>query len=151
MKRLYGVLPLLLVCILLSGCPSNSPVTTPAAPNPTSLTVINLDKTVLDQLVTVNNTVKTLRDQGKMAEAQVVTVQNYLLLAGQCLKATDTVALQAQGADLTSAQKSAIVTIWASSGLSAAKAQLSPNAVLIVSTIVTGVNQVLAIIGGPQL
>ena len=151
MNRICGSLLVLLACFALLGCPSSTPVNTPSAPNPTSLTVINIDKTVMDQLVTVNNTVKTLRDQGKMAEAQVIMVQNYLVVAGTCLANTDIVALQANGADLTSAQKSAIVAIWSDPGITGLKAQLSPDSALLVSSIVTGVNQVLALIGGPQL
>lgn len=141
MKRL---LVTTLVLFLFVGCAKNP---TPGTPPPPVQTA-NLSRTLADSLHTASNTLITLRDNGKLSQPETETVQNFILIAARNGKSMDAILLSS---DDWPTQRAKIVQLWVSSGLSTAKANLSPTAGAILDTIITSVNQILSAIGGPSI
>jgi len=140
-----------LLAFLSASCAKQTTTTAPAVPKPSSLTVANAMQTLSGVLTTANATLKTLRDNKTITEAETTTIQNYLVLASKCGQATDVILNQAQGANLTTAQKTAIIQAWAGAGITATNAQLSPTGQAVLATVRTVINQILAAVGGPQI
>lgn len=146
LKRALLSVLLSLSLLAFVSCASQSTVTPPATP--TNIQMATLSKALADGASTASKTVIALRDGGKITQAETVTVQNYILVA----LSTD----KAMNAELVSSddwptQRAKIIQLWAASGLTAAKANLSTTAGLVLDTIISVVNQIMATIGGPTI
>lgn len=136
----------LLVCMGCVGCAAKNP--TSGTSTPVSVQVANLNKALADTLVTSNKTIMQLRDAGKIPQGEVAVIQNYMLKAKDCGKATNAVL---SGSDDWPAQRNKIIQVWSRAGLNVATASLSPEAGLALQAIITLVNQILQVVGGPSL
>jgi hypothetical protein len=132
----------------LAGCAVRSTTTPPVPATPVNVQVSAINKTLADSLQTADRGVIVARDNKIITEAETVKIQNYIIIAAQAGKATDK---ELASADPWSVQQSKIIQIWISTGLSAAKSNLTANGNLILQTVIVVVNQVLVALGGPTI
>ena len=134
-----------LVLLTWIGCAAKNPT---GARTPENVQVANLSKTLADALRTGNKTIMQLRDSGKIQQAEVVKLQNYMVVAAKCGKATNAELISP---DDWPTQKTKIIQIWTNAGLSNAMASLSPEAGVALQTTVMVVNQIMEALGGPAI
>jgi hypothetical protein len=137
---------LALLMVLFVGCAARQPNATGTPPP--GVQVATLSRTLADTLHASNETVKTLRDEGKISQADTTIVQNYLVIAASAGKEMDA---ELMSADPWPMQAQKITSIWARTSIGIAAKNLSPPAAAILDNIINIVNQVMAAIGGPVL
>lgn len=140
--RLY----IALILVLFVGCAAKQP-NVQGAPPP-GVQVATLSRTLADTLHASNETLKTLRDEGKLSQADTTTVQNYLVIAASAGKEMDA---ELMSADPWPTQAQKITLIWTRTSISTAAKNLSPPAAGILDNIINVVNAIMAAIGGPVL
>lgn len=128
------------------GCHKSTTVSTPAVP--ANVQVAGFSRTLADGISTSSRTLAALRDNGKVTEAETLIVQNYILTTARTGKAMDAELLSS---DDWPTQRAKIVQLWVATGLSNAKSNLSTTAGLVLDTILSVVNQILAAVGGPAI
>ena len=130
----------LAVALTLGGCASTTAVT-PAPPNSPQTTVALSVKTVADAATSALQTVNGLRDQGKLSQANTVTIQNWIGVVFTTDK--QITAILANGQPWAS-QKTAILTQLATVTAPAIATTIDPGAQSAIAQVMTLVNQVKA-------
>jgi hypothetical protein len=103
MKQLF----LALILVSTISCTSTVPATvaTPAPPNSPQTQVLNIDKTLADAISTVVKTAITLRDSGKLSQANTTIIENW---AKSAAAVDDAIATELGSSDLWPVQKQKI-------------------------------------------
>lgn len=145
MRQLFA-----LVLVLFVGCAARQPNTTgvPPPPTPPGVKVATLSRTLADTLKASKDTIKTLRDEGKLSQADTTVIQNYIIIVASAGKEMDA---ELMSADPWPMQAQKITLIWTHTGISIAAKNLSPPAAGLLDNIINIVNQIMAAIGGPVL
>ncbi len=97
-----------LALLLLVGCGNPPQASTPTPPNSPQTQVLNIDKTLADS---INGAVKasiSLRDQGKMTQANVTLIQGW---AKSAVAVDDAIATELSSADPWATQKTKILAM----------------------------------------
>lgn len=102
MKRL-----ILALGLVLYGCGTPT-ASTPAPPNSAQTQVLNIDKTLADAINAAVKLSITLRDQGKLSQANNLIIQNW---AKSAVKLDDDIATELGSADPWSVQKTKILAM----------------------------------------
>lgn len=144
MKLISGMVLSMALIAALVGCASNT--ATPSTPAPVQ--VATFSKTLADALNAANQSVMAFRNAGSITQAETVQIQNIILLAAGAGKAMDA---ELNSADPWATQKTKIIQIWTSAGITAASAHLSPTAAASLNAVVVVVNEIMTALGGPQL
>ena len=121
-------------------------MSTPATP--ANVQMAQLSKTLADAEATATKSLIALRDAGKVTQAETRTVENYILAAATTGKSMDAELVSTDSWDI---QKTRIIQMWTAAGLGQAKASLSPTAGLVLDSILSAVNQIMAVVGGPAI
>ncbi len=107
MKRIRRSNAILAFVLALGLCACGTPTaSTPAPPNSSQTQVLNIDKTLADA---INATVKltiTLRDQGKLSQANVTLIQSW---AKTAVAVDDQIATELASSDTWTVQKAKIL------------------------------------------
>ena len=147
LNRFLHALTISVLLIAFVACQKNAASSSPPS-TPSNVQMATLSKTLADACATASSTVISLRNNGKITEAETRTVQNYIVLAVNTDKAMNS---ELVSADDWPTQRSRIIQLWTAAGLSAAKANLSTTAGLVLDIIIVVVNQIMTAIGGPTV
>lgn len=146
-KRAFQSVLVSLLLFAFVACQKNTAPGVPP-PTPANVQMAGLSKALADGIVVASKTVISLRDSGKITQAETVTVQNYILVAANAGKAMNA---ELVSTDDWPTQRNKIIQLWTATGLTAAKAQLSTTAGLVLDTVISVVNQIMTAIGGPTI
>ena len=98
------------LALFLAGCGASTPTTpvTPVPPNSPQTQALNVDKTLADAISTAVNTAISLRNAGKISQADTATIENW---AKSAAILDDTIATEIGSADPWATQKTKILAM----------------------------------------
>ena len=98
------------LAIFLAGCGASTPTTpvTPVPPNSPQTQALNVDKTLADAISAAVNTAISLRNAGKISQADTATIENW---AKSAAILDDTIATEIGSADPWATQKTKILAM----------------------------------------
>lgn len=133
----------LILAILLSlpiafvGCGTPATTTTPAPPNSPQITVAQTVKTVADADQAAVKTVISLRDQGKLSQANTVTIENWLALVANTDKSIGLILAKPES---WASQKVEIYALLATVTAPTIVTTIDPGAQAVITQVVTLLN-----------
>ena len=142
----YLPLILLMVCLVLTGCPASTP--TVSTPAPVQITVANSVNALAQAVDGAVTAAIAARDAGKVDQADVTAIESFCSVIATTGKQVDA---EMRSTDSWATQQTKILGLVSQASLGTLKAHLSPAAQLIVSSLVLVVNQILTTVGGPTI
>lgn len=140
-NRSMKILASFVLALALAGCGGTPTATTPAPPNSPQTTVALTVKTVADAANSGVTTVISLRDQGKLSQANTTIIENWLGFVANTDK--QITVILANGQPWT-AQRGQILTLLGTVTAPAIANTIDPGAQAVIAQIMTLVNQIRA-------
>lgn len=151
MRKTIALPFLCALLVLWAACAGQNTTTGTGAgapPTPPQIVVANSVNALAQAVDGAITAAITARDQGKVSQADLTAIEAYCKVVAVTGKSIDA---ELRSTDAWAVQKTKIVQLMTSAGLTTLKGHISPTAQALVTTLVVIANQISVAVGGPAI